>query len=73
MPALAAFIGALLGALVILVGPMLALALFGGGATWLTGNHDRGKSVLIAAFIGAAIMLLANQIATSVLALPHGA
>lgn len=72
MDAIGAYVTALLtSAQTGLAVPIGAVGLFAGGATWALGNHDRGKSLVIAALIGVAIMLLALTVAKTLQGLPH--
>lgn len=48
-----------------LVPAIIGISLLIGGATWALGNHDRGKSAVVAGLIGGAIMLLAVTLATA--------
>lgn len=68
---LAALFIALLTAAAVLVIPIVGAALFGGGVQWAVGNHERGKSAVLAGLIGGAIMLLSLTIAQQFAALPH--
>jgi ABC-type Fe3+-siderophore transport system permease subunit len=72
MEAIGAYVTALLtSAQTGLAIPIGAVGLFAGGATWALGNHERGKSLVIAALIGLAVMLLALTVVKTVGALPH--
>ncbi|MES2360123.1 MAG: hypothetical protein V4529_17410 [Gemmatimonadota bacterium] len=45
--------------------PIVAAGLFAGGATWAIGDHRAGRSIVIAALVGGAVMLLALTLAQS--------
>ncbi len=50
---------------------ILVLAIVYGGYQYMTGNHKEGKQTWIGALIGAAVVMLATTIATTVISLAH--
>ncbi len=53
--------------------PIVAAGLFAGGATWAIGDHKGGRSIVIAALVGGAVMLLALTLAQALGAAGGGA
>lgn len=55
--------GIVQSAITSLATPIVAAGLFAGGATWAIGDHRGGRSIVIAALVGGAVMLLALTLA----------